>query len=90
MPFPGKHEEIRVFPISNDSPLDNYYIFMHMDKKVVLLQNALKFILVRLTGGDLPWRDDVPFVTTCRKLSVPLKVGMATEAGLFFYSGTYR
>lgn len=48
MPFLGKHEEIRVFPISNDSPLNNYYIFMHVDKKVVLLQNALKFILVRL------------------------------------------
>lgn len=26
----------------------------------------------------------MPFETTCRKLSVSLKVGMATEAGLFF------
>ena len=25
----------------------------------------------------------MPFETTCRKLSVPLKVGMATEAGPF-------
>lgn len=37
----------------------------------------------KAAGGYLPWRDDVPFETTCRKLSVPLKVGMATGAGLF-------
>lgn len=38
----------------------------------------------KATGGYLPWRDDVPFVTSCRRLSVSLKVGVATEAGLLF------
>lgn len=46
-PFPGKHEENTVFPIRNVSPQNNFYILIHLDKKDVL-QNALKFIIVRL------------------------------------------
>lgn len=68
--------------MSNVSPQNNFYIFVCLDKK-----RSWRMLWIhecKATDGYSPWRDDVPFETVCRKLSVSLKVEMATEAGLFF------
>lgn len=85
--IPRRHEET-----------DYFLLVMSLHKIIstflyVWIKKSCRMLWIhkcKATGGCLPWSDDVPFETTCRKLSVSLKVGMATEAGLFFYSGTYR
>lgn len=86
-------------PFPENIKIDYFVLVMSLHKIIsTFLYVWIKKVSCRMlwshkckaTGGYLQWRDDVPFETTCRKLSVSLKVGMATEAGLFFYSGTYR
>lgn len=85
--IPRKHEEIDYFLLVM-SLHKIYSTFLYVWIKRCLAE-CFEVHKCKATGGYLSWRDDVPFETTCRKLSVSLK-GMATEAGLFFYSGTYR